>query len=270
MNIPDQILVFDRALKRRHHDRAAAGFAAHSVLFESVAEHLIERLSDVKRSFASVLDLGSHNGILARRFAEKKNSFVVAADVSEKMLRPLAMPCVAADEELLPFAAGSFDLVASNLSLHWVNDLPGALAQIKNALRPDGLFLATVFGGRTLHELRGCLMEAELSVTGGVSPRLSPTIELQTASALLQRAGFSLPVADQETIRLTYPDAFALMRDLRGMGEANAHLHRLRTPARHAVFTEAVRLYRMRYGAADGRIPATFEVLFLHGWKAAA
>jgi len=267
MKPANQILVFDRALVRQHRDRMAPGFAAHSVVFDEAAGHLMERLKDVKRDFTSILDLGAHHGALVHQVMQDKKTFVVAADLSEKMLQPVSCSSVVADEEYLPFATDSFDLILSNLSLHWVNDLPGALIQIKNALRPDGLFLGTVLGGQTLYELRTCLLEAELSITGGISPRLSPTIELQAASGLLQRAGFVLPVTDQETITLTYTDVFALMHDLRGMGEANAHRERLRRSTRRAVFMEAARLYQARYATADGRIPATFEVLFLHGWK---
>jgi len=265
MDPASQIAVFDRALVRAHRDRAAAGFTAHNALFEETAAHLIERLGDIKQEFRAVLDLGAHAGNLARHFIEREIPFVVTADLSEKMLRNAPCPCVAADEEFLPFAPGSFDLIVSNLSLHWVNDLPGALLQIKNALRPEGLFLAALVGGNSLFELRACLMEAELLVTGGASPRLSPAVELQTASALLQRAGFALPVADEEKITIEYADAFALMHDLRGMGETGAHLQRLRYPTRRRVFHEAARLYRARFADARGHIPASFEILFLHG-----
>jgi NADH dehydrogenase [ubiquinone] 1 alpha subcomplex assembly factor 5 len=267
MSDPGQILVFDRALVRAHRDRAAAGFAAHGALFKEIAARLIERLGDIKQEFRAVLDLGAHTGLLARHFGARGTPLVVAADLSEKMLQTVPRPCVAADEELLPFAPGSFDLIVSNLGLHWVNDLPGALAQIKNALKPGGLFLAALIGGNSLYELRACLMEAELKIADGASPRLSPSVSLQSAAALLQRAGFALPVADEEKIILEYADAFALMRDLRGMGETNANLQRLRHPARRHIFEEAARLYRSRFGAARASIPASFEILFLHGIK---
>lgn len=264
-----QIHIFDRALVRRHRDRAAPGFAPrHSALHEEIAAQLLDRLGDVKRSFPNILDLGARDGHLARQLAPREGSFVVAADVSETMLRQGAYPVsVVADEEFLPFADASFDLVVSNLCLHWVNDLPGALAQIKKSLRPDGLFLAALLGGQTLHELRACLLEAELALTGGVSLRLSPSLDTSTASALLQRAGFILPVADQEIVMLTYTDTFALMRDLRGMGETNAHRQRLRHATRRDVFALTDRLYRERFARADGRIAATFEVIFMHGWN---
>ncbi len=264
---PNQILAFDRALMRRHRDRAVPRFADHRVLFDETAALLMERLGDVKRDFRSVLDLGAHDGLLAQKIVERHHGLVVAADLSLPMLLNAPSSAVVADEEFLPFAPNSFDLVVSNLSLHWVNDLPGALAQIISALKPEGLFLAALFGGHTLQELRACLLEAELSVTGGVSPRVSPSIDLPTASALLQRAGFALPVTDQETFTLTYPDSFALMRDLRGMGEANANRERSDRFTRRAVLTEADRLYRERYAGTDGRIPASFEILFLHGWR---
>jgi NADH dehydrogenase [ubiquinone] 1 alpha subcomplex assembly factor 5 len=267
MSGSDQIFVFDRALVRRHRDRAAAGFAHHDALFKETAGHLLERLGDIKRNFSSILDLGAHNGTPAAELARRYSAFVVAADISENMLRESAPYPVVTDEEFLPFAANSFDLIVSNLSLHWVNDLPGALVQIKTALRPDGLFLAAILGGETLHELRANLMEAELAVTGGASMRLSPRLDLPAASGLLQRAGFALPVVDQEKITFTYPDAFALMHDLRGMGETNAGLQRLKRPTRRAVLFEAARLYQTRFAAADGRIPATFEAIFMHGWR---
>jgi NADH dehydrogenase [ubiquinone] 1 alpha subcomplex assembly factor 5 len=268
MNAPGQMRVFDRALMRAHRNRAAAEFARHSALFEETAGQLIERIDGIRQSFRAALDLGAHAGILSRRLNERGIRFVVAADVSEEMLKHAPAPRVAADEEFLPFAPGSFDLIVSNLSLQWVNDLPGALMQIKNTLRPGGLFLAALIGGVSLHELRACLLEAELKIMGGASPRFSPSVDLPVASALLQRAGFDLPVVDKETVTLEYADAFALMHDLRGMGASNTHLERLRQPPHRRIFTEAGRLYQARFGV-KGRIPATFEILFMHGVKAA-
>jgi NADH dehydrogenase [ubiquinone] 1 alpha subcomplex assembly factor 5 len=163
------------------------------------------------------------------------------------------------------FAEASFDLVASSLMLHWAGDLPGALVQLRRILKPDGLLLAALLGGQTLVELRTALFEAELEVEGGVSPRVSPTIELGDAAALLQRAGFAMPVADSETITVTYANALALMRDLRGMGETNA-LSARRRFLRRATLARASAIYAERFGDAGGRIPATFEVLFLTGW----
>jgi SAM-dependent methyltransferase len=267
MSASSQTAVFDRVLVRRHRDRAAAGFAVHDVLFRETAQHLADRLGDIKRDFLRVLDLGAHNGFLLKQLPPSPGRFAVAADLSARMLKETSGAKIVADEEYLPFAPASFDLIVNNLSLHWVNDVPGALAQIRRTLRPDGLFLAVLLGGQTLHELRGCLLDAELAVTGGVSPRLSPVIDLPMASALMQRAGFALPVVDQETLTLTYPDIFTLMRDLRGMGQNNALIHRLRHPTRRTIFAEADRLYRQRHARPDGSLPATFDILFLHGWQ---
>ncbi len=267
MSDSSQILVFDRSQVRRQRDRAARGFAAHRPLFDESGEALAERLRDVKRAFGTALDLGAHTGGMASRLTTHGVPFVVAADMSIGMARQASALAVVADEEGLPFAAESFDLIVSNLSLHWVNDLPGALAQIRQSLRPGGLFLAALLGGATLYELRDCLMEAEINVTGGVSPRLAPTIELQTASRLLLRAGFHLPVADQERVIMEYADTKSLLLDLRGMGETNAHAQRPKHFTRRRILRGAARLYEARYSGGEGGIKATFDMLFLHGWK---
>ncbi len=182
------------------------------------------------------------------------------------MLARAPAPRVAADPELVPFGDVSFDLIMSTLVLHWVADLPGALVQLRRALKPDGLLLAAMFGGSTLVELRTAVFEAELAEEGGVSPRVSPAIELGDAAALLQRAGFALPVADSETITVTYPNMPALLRDLRGMGETNALAARRRGGLRRATLARAALIYAERFGDAAGRIPASFEILFLCGW----
>jgi SAM-dependent methyltransferase len=241
-------IIFDRASVRCHMARAAAHFGEHSALFDDTAAQIIERLGEVTREFPDTLDLSPFPFLLNN---EKK---ITTHD-----------PFVG--EEILPFAPESFDLIASSLALHWINDVPGMLAQIHAILKPDGLFIASLIGEQSLHELRSCLLDAELAATGGVSPRLSPTIDLLSASQLMQRAGFTLPVADKESVTLIYADMFALMRDLRGMGQANAHRQRLRKPTRRVVFTEAARLYRERFGNAEGHIPATFDIVYLHGWK---
>jgi SAM-dependent methyltransferase len=265
MSDSSQITVFDRALVRRRRDRAALRFAAHVALFEETAAQIIERLDGIKQDFRAALDLGAHDGRLAARLVARGIPFVAAADFSPAMIRQASGIRLAADEEFLPFAAASFDLIVSNLSLHWVNDLPGALAQIKRALRPGGLFLAALIGGDSLHELRSSLMEAELTLRGGTGPRLSPMIAPPTASALLQRAGFSLPVTDGETLTLAYPDMMALLRDLRGMGETATHRHRPRGVFARRIFAEAERLYRARFTTDEGGLPASFEIVFLHG-----
>ena len=259
---------FDRRQLRRNRDRAAARLPEHDFLFREVAERLADRLDDVTRRFPLALDLGSHGGELAEILGGRGGiEHLVRAELSEPMLRRgPAGALVVADEEALPFADGSFDLIISNLSLHWVNDLPGALIQIRRALKPDGLFLATLLGGDTLTELRRAWMEAELAEENGASPRVSPTIDLRDAAGLLQRAGFTLPVADADAITVTYPDAMRLMADLRGMGEANAHALRRRSPTRRATLARMLAGYQDGFAQPDNRLPATFQVLTLTGW----
>ena len=171
-----------------------------------------------------------------------------------------------ADEEALPFAAQRFDLVLSAMSLHWVNDLPGTLIQIARILKPDGLFLGAMLGGATLWQLRQALAAAESEIEGGLSPRVSPFADLRDAAGLLQRAGFALPVADGETIEVEYDNALDLMRELRAMGESNLVAERRRGLARRTTLLRAAEIYRERFAQPSGRIAASFEVLFLHGW----
>ena len=262
--------LFDRRAWRAHRDRAARlaqGGGAVDFLHAEVADRLIDRLDVVNREFAVALDLGARDGGLARALAGRRGTFrVIAAEPSSEFLSRASGPRVAADPELVPFGDASFDLVASTLALHWTADLPGALIQLRRVLKPDGLLLAAMFGGQTLIELRTVLFEAELAEEGGVSPRVSPAIELADAAALLQRAGFALPVADSERVTVTYPDMLALMRDLRGMGETNALAARRRGGLRRATLARAAALYAEHFGDGDGRIPASFEILFLCGW----
>lgn len=259
--------VFDRRAVRRHRDRAAAGLADHVFLFDEIGERLADRLDDVNRRFARVLDLGGRAGGMAAKLLSRAGvEWVVTADLSEAMVRAAPAPAVAADEEALPFADGAFDLVVSNFSLHWVNDLPGALIQIRRVLRPDGLFLAAMAGGDTLHELRRAMVQAEIAVEGGAGPRVSPMADVRDVGPLLQRAGFALPVVDSDTITVTYGDALALMRDLRGMGETNAVAARRKTFSRRETLMEAAAAYQADFAGADGRVPATFQVLYLTAW----
>ena len=265
-----QTAPFDRSAVRRHRDRAAAGLAAHDFLIREVADRLADRVGDINRRFERAVVMGSPGGALAGALrATGRIGHLCAADLSPGFAaktRGMADALFVADEESLPLAPGSVDLVASCLSLHWVNDLPGALVQIRRALRPDGLFLAALFGADTLDELRRALLEAEIAVSGGAAPRVSPFVELADAAALLQRAGFALPVADADTLTVTYGDAFALMRDLRGMGEQSALCARPRSFTRRQTLMEAAARYQASCADGDGRIPATFRVLFLTGW----
>lgn len=267
-------MIFDRQAVRLRRDRAAQGFDTGGFLVDEVADRLADRLLDIKRDFPTALDLGCHTGAMGRAVGNAAPGggaaggirTLVQADLSPAMAARAGALALAADEEFLPFREESFDLVLSCLSLHWVNDLPGTFIQINRALRPDGLFLGAMLGGDTLVELRECLIEAELAVTGGASPRLSPLTDLRDAGGLLQRAQFALPVIDSDRITVTYDNALALMADLRRMGETNAVIERTRKPLSRAVLMQAAQLYQDRFAGPDGRIPATFQVIYLHGW----
>lgn len=261
-------MIFDRALVRRRRERAAPGFTDHDFLIREAALRLAERLEDVNRPFPLALDLGCAAGeigaVLDGRFGIRT---LVHADSSEALARRAGRAALVADEEWLPFGNAAFDLIVSVLTLHRVNDLPGSLVQIRHALRPDGLFLACLFGGESLKELRRAFAEAEIAVEGGVSPRVAPFLDLRDAAGLLQRAGFAMPVADIDALTITYPDPFALMRDLRGMGESNALAERRRTPLRRATLHAAAEAYRDLFSLPDGRVPATIQLVWLTGWS---
>lgn len=266
----EPINVFDRRLMRQHRERAAKDLRRHDFLIREVAERLADRLDDVKRSFPYTLDLGCRHGVLYDILAGRGDvELLVQCDASCGMARLAStngQPTLIADEEMLPFAEGSFDLVLSVLNLHWVNDLPGTLIQVRRALKPDGLLLAALFGGDTLQELRTALMQAELAEEQGASPRVAPFVGLRDAGGLLQRAGFALPVVDVETITVTYPDVLALMRDVRGMGEANPLQARCRHLSRRATLLRAMAIYEEMYAGVGGRVPASFEVIYLTAW----
>ena len=253
------------------HRQRAGGIGPVDFLHAEIAARICDRLADIDRRFPSVLDFGAHGGVLSRTLVQRPGTeLIVAAEPAPALLTRGTGLGVAVDLEFVPFRDGAFDLVVSSLALHWAGDLPGALIQLRRALKPDGLFLGALLGGATLSELRAALIEAELAEENGASPRVSPFAELADAAALLQRAGFALPVADADTITATYPDALALMRDLRGMGETNALAARRRTPLRRATLARAIAIYAERFGLPDGRIRATFEILFLTGWAPAA
>lgn len=265
--MPDTLTVFDRRSVRLHRDRAASKLPAHDFLLREIAHRLVDRLDDFRRKFPVALDLGCRHGHLAGELARRGGArTLVHCDLSLAMVRRATGTRLVADEEALPFAEASFDLVVSLLNLHWVNDLPGALLQIRQVLKADGLFLAAMFGGETLKELRRSLAEAEIGEEGGLSPRISPFAEVRDAGNLLQRAGFALPVADSETLTVSYGDPLALLADLRGMGETNAVIERRKTASRRATLAQATRRYRQLYGDADGRVPATFQVIYLTAW----
>jgi NADH dehydrogenase [ubiquinone] 1 alpha subcomplex assembly factor 5 len=262
----EPMTLFDRRACRLHRERAAR-CGRVDFLHAAVTSRLLARLDDIGRQFRIVLDLGAQSSSLALTLERRPGTerVVAAAPCLQLPGDPLDGRVVA-DPDLVPFRNGSFDLAVSALALHWVADLPGTLVQLRWALKPDGLFIGAIFGGETLAELRGVLLEAELIEEGGASPRVSPTVNLADIAALLQRAGFAMPVADAETIVVTYSDMTALMHDLRGMGETNALSARRRTLLRRSTLARAASLYAERHGRRDGRIPATFEILWLTGW----
>ena len=264
---PDPLLVFDRGTLKRRRDRAARRWERQAFLKREIAGRLVDRLSDVRRIFPLALDLGCHGDEVAEALASSRTvGELIRADLGHGFARRAKGPALVADEEALPFAARRFDLVLSAMDLHWVNDLPGTLIQIARILRPDGLFLGAMLGGATLWQLREALAAAESEIEGGLSPRVSPFADLRDAAGLLQRAGFALPVADSETIEVEYDDALALMRELGAMGESNLVTGRRRGLMRRATLFKAAQVYSERFAQSSGRVVASFEVLFLHGW----
>ena len=258
--------IFDRALIRARRRRAEA-LGPATFLLDRVAGDLAERLAAVLRRFDLALALGASSEAVSAALAGVGSvGQVIAADAVAAGGAAAASQFVAADEEALPFGDAAFDLVVSALTLQFVNDLPGALVQIRRALKPDGLFLAALVGGETLTELRQAFAAAESEVEGGVSPRVAPFADLRDLGALLQRAGFALPVADADRLTVRYDSVFALMHDLRRMGAANALIDRRRAPLKRATLMRMAEIYGRRFADADGRVRATFEVVWLSGW----
>lgn len=274
MSMPDPMLVFDRAVVRHRRERVARGWDGAAFLKREIALRLVERLDDIKRIFPVALDIGCHGGEVGLALALPDGTrrggveTLLQLDLALGFARRARVqgPALVGDEELLPIAPQSIDLALSAMSLHWVNDLPGTLLRIRESLKPDGLFLGALLGGETLWQLRQALAQAESDVEGGLSPRVSPFADLRDATGLLQRAGFALPVGDAERIEVSYPDALALLRELRAMGESNAVRGRRAGLTRRETLLRAVAIYEERHGDANERVPATFEVIFLHGW----
>jgi SAM-dependent methyltransferase len=262
--MPSNPTIFDRSLLRARQQRARA-LGAETFLIDQIAGELSERLSVVRRRFERAVDLGTPTDALRRLLAESGKVGTVVA------VTPAAVPGetalhVAADEEALPFADGSLDLVVSALALQFVNDLPGTLIQIRRALKPDGLFLAALVGGDSLTELRESFAQAESEIEGGVSPRVAPFADLRELGALLQRAGFALPVVDSDRLTVRYSTVLDLMRDLRRMGATNVLTERRRTPLKRATLYRLAAIYAERFSDPDGRLRATFEIAWLSGW----
>ncbi|MBL4756281.1 MAG: methyltransferase domain-containing protein [Rhizobiales bacterium] len=259
--------IFDRALLRARRQRVAGEATNGDFLHDRIGRELAERVADISRQFEVAVDLGTHTGKLAMALENAPNvGHVITSDGCRNYLKNKSGLNVVADEEWLPFRAGCLDLIASNLQLQWANDLPGVFAQANQALKPDGLFMASMFGAGTLPELQASLLDAELDITGGASPRIVPLPDVREIGALLQRAGFALPVVDKDIIKVRYASPFDLMRDLRLMGVTNVATERSRKFLRRDVLLKAMEIYMERFAEPDGRIPATFSIIYLSGW----
>ncbi len=265
---PDNGKIFNRPLYRLRRNRAAAGWAAHDFLKHEAALRLVERMQDMAREFPLSLDLGCHHGEFAAAVAGKDGiKTLIQCDAAQNMLRGVAGITCVSDEEFLPFAENSFDLVVSALSLHHVNDLPGTLIQIQRCLKPDGLFLAILPGAHSFKELRASIAGASAEHDFALTPRVSPFVEVRDAGALLMRAGFALPVVDSEVITAEYENILSLMKDMRGMGESSVLLEQRRgfTPRTQIAAMESY--YRRHFALPDGALPVTIEFITLTGWK---
>lgn len=263
-------IIFDRKLLRAR-QRRAQRLGVSDFLVERVAEDIVDRLSVVLRQFDLVVDLGTPSDAVRRALAEagRIGTIIAAgppANPSPVKPSPAGALAVVADEEALPFGDGTLDLVVSALALQFVNDLPGALVQARRALRPDGLLLAALLGGDTLTELRQAFAQAEAEIEDGISPRVAPFTDLRDLGALLQRAGFALPVTDVERLTVRYDSPLALMHDLRRMGATNVLTERRRKPLKRATLARVIEIYGERFADADGRVRATFEIVWLSGW----
>jgi SAM-dependent methyltransferase len=257
--------LFDRSLIEARRRRARR-LGPATFLIDRVAEDFADRLAAVLRRFDRAVDLGTPTGAVRAVLAGNgaiSTMIAVARTFDEAGEEALQ---VVADVEALPFASGALDLVVSAFVLQAVNDLPGVLIQIRRALKPDGLFLAALLGGDTLCELRDSFAVAESELTGGASPRVAPFPDVRDMGALLQRAGFALPVTDVDRVVVRYASPLALMADLRRMGATNPLVERRRLPLRRAVLARMMEVYADRFADSDGRIRASFDIIWLSGW----
>ena len=260
---PAPVFPFEPRLVRQRKRRAGAGFAEAAFLHARVAADLADRLEAIPRPFPRTLALGG-GGLFSTELRRRPG---LAARIPQVIEADLASGDVLLDHEHLPFAPGVFDLIVSPLALHWVNDLPGALIQLRHALKPDGLLLASLFGGETLTELRLSLIEAESEFTGGAGPRVAPFADLGDVAGLLQRAGFALPAADRDVLIVRYGEPMRLLADLRAMGETAALAQRSPRALSRRILARTFDIYRKRFSDSDGRIRATFEILTATGWS---
>ena len=257
--------IFDRRLLRVRQARARK-LGPATFLLDRTASELGERLSAVLRQFSIAVDLGTPTDVVRQVLAASGKAGTIVAATVHSNPGGRSFLSVAADEETLPFANASLDLVVSALALQFVNDLPGTLIQIRRALKPDGLLLAALVGGESLAELREAIAAAEIEIEGGVSPHIAPFADVRELGALLQRAGFALPVVDSERLVVRYDSISALIRDLRHMGATNILNERRRKPLKRATVQRMADVYRERFADEDGRLRASFEIIWLSGW----
>ena len=260
-------LIFDSKLRRQRLMRVAGDFRSHDFLAERCAQDIGQRLSAINKSFPVVVNLSDLRGVMNDEIGSLPKSCYITASETNQMQSQSRFPKLIADDELIPFAMESVDLFISILTFQHVNDLPGVLIQLRRALRPDGLLLAAMFGGETLHELRDVLGQAEVDVTGGLSPRVFPFADVRDAGGLLQRAGFALPVVDSDVVTVTYRSLIDLMHDLRGMGQSNILMDRSKRSLSKSIVTRAEEIYRHTHTDENGKLKATFEILYLTGWS---
>ncbi|PZP54875.1 MAG: SAM-dependent methyltransferase [Micavibrio aeruginosavorus] len=255
-----EISVFNRDHLRQQRKRALQDFVRHGFLFEWASDQIIDRLQDIKKNFPVAYGIGNRT---PKDFWVNLKSL---KQIETLLVCDAVKGDIIADNEILPFQENSADLIISLLDLHTVNDLPGTLTQIRRILKPDGLFIGCMLGGETLYELRETLMQTDIEMSSGASPRVAPFADTQTAGALLQRAGFSLPVVDSEIIRASYQTMFNLMADLRGMGESNILSSRKKTFTASGFFARAAEYYQRNFSEPDNRVTASFEIIFMIGW----
>lgn len=266
-NIPQLI---DSVAHRRYRNRAASGFGAVNFLKQAAADRLADRLEIVRRRFPLVLDLGAHHGEMAKAaLASGKVDRVICADPSLGMAEHTAKdtPSLVIDYDNVNFRDGSFDAITSAFSMHWVNDLPGILTRMRRWLKPDGLLLLSMAGGISFGGLRSCLAEAESQTAGGLSPRVLPMADIRDLGGLLGRAGFGLPVADSDTLSVSWADPLQMMLELRQMGESNALLGRANHITRRDTIMQASTLYQDRFSTEDQRVNADIELITLTAWS---
>jgi len=261
--------LFDRALLKSRRERIfkQTKNKNYDYLLRYAANDIVDRTTLIKRNFPLVLNYGCHTGLLSQLMNELETmQCVISTDTVEECAQTAPRPATICDEELFPFANESFDLIVSALTLQWINDLPGTLRQIRNGLKPDGVFIAATLGSQSLCELRHCFLTAEEELYGGASPRVAPFVDVKDLGHLLQRAGFNLPVTDRDVLPVRYANAMQLMQEIKKMGAGNNLTNRHKAPSSRALFERVNELYHENFSDSDGRITATFEIVFLMGW----